>query len=402
MDFPAGEQLVASAPVLAPAQGFQFSLSSQPAPEPALVTEERVEGIRIIRYPPPEQQLTGFDAQLLYGHSIYQFLKKSFPLQPDLVVSSGAFGSTPFLAELCGCPVIHWCDYYYRKEDSYLHFRPEFPASDLDVFQARVYNAHVLLDLEACTAGCSPTEWQRGLLPRVYQPKVECIFDGIDGEFWRRRPVPRQIGAGPMIPAEVRIVTYVARGLEALRGFDIFMKVAKRIAEARRDVVFVVVGEEHFYHGPDLRYIQERSFFEHVLRQDHFDLDRFIFKGRIPSNQLVEILSLSDVHIYLSAPFVLSWSLFNALACGATVVASDTAPVREVIKHEQNGLLAGFFDVEGLAREALSVLDRPEDYRSLADAGANLIHEKYTLEKTLPKMVELYQRVLRASPPSSV
>jgi glycosyltransferase involved in cell wall biosynthesis len=154
-----------------------------------------------------------------------------------------------------------------------------------------------------------------------------------------------------------------------------------------------VVGSDNFYHGPDLNYIREPSFREHVLRQDAYDQSRFLFTGRIPSTQLVEILSLSDLHIYLTAPFVLSWSLFNALACGCTVLASDTTPVREVIRHEHNGLLADFFDVDGLTRHALRVLDAPAQFAPLAQAGVQTIDEKYSLAQTIPQLLDLYRRV---------
>src|SRR5437016_10307444 len=133
------------------------------------------------------------------------------------------------------------------------------------------------------------------------------------------------------------------------------MKVARRICEARSDVLFVVIGADRAYYGEDRRYIQENSFCQHVLARDQYDLSRFIFTGQILESQLVEILSLSDLHIYLTVPFVLSWSLFDALACGCTVLGSATAPVQEIIQHEQTGLLAEFDDVEGLTRQALSV-----------------------------------------------
>src|SRR5207248_1330631 len=118
------------------------------------------------------------------------------------------------------------------------------------------------------------------------------------------------------LPADRRIVTYVSYGLESLRGFDIFMKVAKRIGEARSDVIFVVVGADRVQYGDDLRFIQAPTFAQHVLSQDRYDLNRFLFTGQIAEPHLAELLSRSDVHIYLTMPFVLSWSLFDALACG--------------------------------------------------------------------------------------
>jgi glycosyltransferase involved in cell wall biosynthesis len=268
----------------------------------------------------------------------------------------------------------------------------------MDFLRARSQNASTLLNLQACTCGYSPTRWQRSIFPAEYQPRIATLFDGIDRQFWYRRTVPRRIGTRD-IPPDVRIVTYCSYGLEALRGFDIFMKVAKRICEIRQDVLFVVVGADRVQYGEDLRYIQAKTFVQHVLGQDRYDLSRFLFTGQILEEQLVQILSLSDLHIYLTMPFVLSWSIMDALACGCTVLGSDTAPVREMIQHEQNGLLADFADVEGLTRLALRVLDDPEQFRPLGQAGVQMIDQKYSLERTAPRLLDLLQRVHRGERP---
>jgi glycosyltransferase involved in cell wall biosynthesis len=390
-DFASGTQLgrVAAQP---PAQQY-FPLA--PAPQPPQPTDRLVEGIRVLEYEPVAQDTIGFDNQIVRGHTVFQLLRTHPEIKPDLVVGSSIYASSMYLPELYDCPVLNYFDYYYQRHDSYVDFRPEFPPSPFDVCRARAHNGLVLLDLRACAAGYSPTEWQRNLFPKEYRSKISTIFDGIDRSVWQRRSVPRQIGGRPPIPLQTRIVTYVARGLEAMRGFDIFMKVAKRICDLRRDVVFVVVGSENFYHGADLNYIKAKSFLEHVLQQDNYDLSRFIFAGRVPSVQLSEILSLSDLHFYLTAPFVLSWSLFNALACGCVVLGSNTAPVREVIQHEHNGILTDFFDVDGLTKYALRILDNPAQFRPLASAGIKLIEEKYALESTMPRMLELYRRTIK-------
>src|SRR5262249_21976016 len=153
--------------------------------------------------------------------------------------------------------------------------------------------------------------------------------------------------------------TYVSRGFESMRGFDIFMKAAKRIYQQYPDVVFIVVGSDRICYGGDEKHIRHRTFREHVRAQDEYDLSKFLFAGMVPPRALVDILSLSDLHIYLTVPFVLSWSLLNALACGCTVLASDTAPVREVIQDGSNGLLADFFDVDGLVDKGVAVLKDP-------------------------------------------
>ncbi len=189
----------------------------------------------------------------------------------------------------------------------------------------------------------------------------------------------------------MRIVTYVARGMESIRGFDIFMKVAKRLCDRRKDVLFVVVGEDRVAYGGDLemRY-RVKSFKDWVLAQDSYDLSRFVFTGLLPIPTLAGLLAVTDLHIYLTVPFVLSWSLMDALACGATVLASDTAPVREMIVHEKNGLLGPFFDLEGLTETANRVLNAPRDFKHLGQVGTALVTERYSLDVCLPQMLALY------------
>lgn len=206
------------------------------------------------------------------------------------------------------------------------------------------------------------------------------IFDGVDTSVWRRRSnVARRVG-GWTIGEDQRIVTYVSRGLEAIRGFDIFMKFAKRLAGLRHDTIFLVVGEDRVAYGGDLRFSEGKSFKQWVLEQDEYDLSRILFLGRLVAGELAELLSLTDLHVYLTAPFVLSWSLFDALACGAVVLASDTPPVREIIRHDENGLLVDFFDVDQMVETARQVLDRPADFRRLGRAGADLIRTQYNLD----------------------
>jgi glycosyltransferase involved in cell wall biosynthesis len=189
----------------------------------------------------------------------------------------------------------------------------------------------------------------------------------------------------------MHVVTYVSRGMESLRGFDIFMKMAKVLGDRRKDVTFVVVGQDRIVYGGDNDIIGRRTFKEWVLGQDQYDLSRFHFTGLLPAPELAELFAISDLHVYLSVPFVLSWSMMNALACGTTVLASDTAPVREMIQPGQNGLLVDFFDVEGIAAAASQVLDAPGDYKHLGQAGVDMTQSRYSLDVCLPQMLRLYQ-----------
>ena len=180
-----------------------------------------------------------------------------------------------------------------------------------------------------------------------------------------------------------------------MRGFDIFMRVAKRICVADPRVVFLVVGSDRVRYGGDLRRIEERSFKDHILEQDDYDLERILFLGTVSRRALVHIFSLSDLHIYLTVPFVLSWSLLNAMSCECTVLASDTAPVREVIQDGVNGLMCDFFDVDGMTARALDVLRNPDAHRTLGAAARATVCERYGCEVTLPRMVAFYEEIAK-------
>jgi glycosyltransferase involved in cell wall biosynthesis len=393
-NFPAQFGHVAAA--LAGRLGFQCTFVSELPPG-------HVEGIERIQY-----RLEGgataathfcsrtFENAIWHSHAVYKALVARPDVQPDLVVGHSGFLTTTFLRELYDCPFINYFEFYYHPHGSDLDFRPDQPTGPLHYLRARARNATFLLDLESCDAGYSPTHWQRDRLPACFRPRVRVLFDGLDTSVWRPQTgLPRRVGE-LVLPPGIRLVTYVARGFEAMRGFDIFMKVARRLCQARADVVFAVVGQDKVFYGGDLDHTGGKSFKEWVLAQDSYDLSRILFLGTLPPPDLAALLAVSDLHIYLSVPFVLSWSLLNALACGAVVLASDTAPVREVIAEGSTGLLAGFFDVDGLVARALQVLDRPADFKPLGAAGVELIRQRYSMEVCLPQHIRFYDEVTGA------
>jgi glycosyltransferase involved in cell wall biosynthesis len=256
----------------------------------------------------------------------------------------------------------------------------------------------VLLDLVNCRSGDSPTHYQKSLFPPELQHKIAVSFDGVETDLFRRRTdVPRRVGDRTISPS-TRIVTYVSRGFESMRGFDISMRTAKRIYQEFPDVVFLVVGSDRICYGGNEKHIRHKTFREHVLAQDDYDLARFHFTRTIAVRNLVDLLCLSDLHIYLAVPFVLSWSLLDALACGCTVLAWNTAPVREAVTDESNGLLADFFDVDGLARRAVAVRRDPAAYSQLGERGMALIHERYALDVTLPHLIGWAREQHRGEP----
>ena len=337
-----------------------------------------------------------FENAAWHSHAVYEALENRPDIKPDLVVAHVGFLSTVLLRELYDCPIVNYFEFFYRTRGADMDFRPDIPCPPINRLRARMRNANLLLDLDNCDIGYSPTRWQRSLLPRTYRDKIRVIFDGIDTRLWRPQPgAPRRVGERE-IPAGMKLVTYVSRGMESLRGFDIFMRAARLLCQRRQDVLFVVVGEDRVCYGGDLEFTGSKSFKEWVLARDDYDLSRFVFTGLMPTPVLAQLLAVTDLHIYLTVPFVLSWSMMDALASGATVLASDTAPVREMITHGKNGLLTDFFDIERLAESAAHVLDAPQDYRPLGQAAVEMIQERYSLDVCLPQMLALYEDAANA------
>ena len=193
----------------------------------------------------------------IYGHyldqcqTIHDTLKAMPHVRPDLVVAHGGRGAPSlFLREVLDCPIIIYCEYYFATSHRDISYRIDLPpAEPAPFFPARI-NAPTLATLVDCDAGYSATHWQKQSFPARFHPKIEVHFDGIDTELYRPGPAPRQIGERS-IPEGTKVVTFASRGLESIRGFDLFMKVARRICKARSDVIFVVAGGEEIHYGWD-------------------------------------------------------------------------------------------------------------------------------------------------------
>ena len=334
-----------------------------------------------------------FGMYLEQCQSVFNALRTRPDLQPDLVVAHGGRGApTLFLKDLLDCPIINYCEYYFATSHRDISYRIDLPPAEPAPFFPRCINAPTLASLVDCDAGYSATHWQKQSFPARFHSKIEVYFDGIDTELYRPGAAPRRIGE-VSLPQGTKVVTFVARGLESIRGFDLFMQVADRICRQRADVLFVVVGGEEIHYGWDKLHTGSPSFKQWVLSQGDHDLSRFLFPGRILPEHLADILRLSDLHIYLSAPFVVSWSLFNAMATGVPVLASDVPPVREVIEGGVNGLLEPLFDIDRLTATALQVLADPAGFFPLGIAARRTIEERYSIESCVPPIKGFFERV---------
>lgn len=340
-----------------------------------------------------------FENSVWHSMAIYEALTRHPGLNPDLIVGHSGFGSTLFLREKFKCPIINYFEYFYHSKESDMDFRPDFPSREMDHLRSRARNAMILLDLHNCARGYSPTRWQHSHMPPEYKDKVKVLFDGIDTKYWRPcKPENRQV-AGWMVPRGCRLVTYATRGMESMRGFDIFMNVAYRLCKERSDIVFAIAGEDRVCYGGDHRQTGGKSLKEYLVSIGNFDMSRFRFLGMLAPTELAKLFSLSDLHFYFTVPFILSWSVFNALACGTTILASDTAPVRELIQHEHSGLLVDFFDEDAFVDVALKVLKDPQAYRFLGANGRAVVDQQYSFEACLPKLAKFYQQVAEQGKP---
>jgi glycosyltransferase involved in cell wall biosynthesis len=361
-------------------------------------------GVRKILYKPrggatlANSVLTrNYENAVAHAVGVFEAMKACRDARPDLIVAHSGFGSSLFLPFLFDAPIINFFELFYRPSGQDLGYRPERPVGEGELLRTVTNNAMILLDAVNCDRGWTPTNYQRDFFPPELRPKIEVLFDGIDTRLYRRRDGARQrINAAFNVDPSHRLVTYAARGFEMIRGFDIFMKASDIICRNRPDVTFLAVGSDKVYYGGDLKYFKEDTFRHHVLNQGNYDLSRFRFPGFVPAETLADILSASDVHLYLTEPFVTSWSMLGAMACGAVVIASDQTCVREYIDPRRTGLLVDFFDHESLARQTLSVLSDPASHRSLGDAAAVVVAEKYSLEVSLPPLKRFFETTAAA------
>jgi len=275
---------------------------------------------------------------------------------PDVILAHPGWGETLYAKDVFpSARLVHFCEWYYQAEGADLGFDPEFPLSFDDRARIRTWNALHTLNLIACDAAVTPTHWQKSRHPEIFHPKIVVQHEGIDTEALGPDPhASIRLPSGQVLKAGDPVVTYVARNLEPYRGFHVFMRALEQIQKRHPTAHAVIVGADEVSYGAAPK--DAPNWREKMLREVSLDPLRTHFLGRIPRSQYLRVLQVSAAHVYLTYPFVLSWSLLEALAVGAPIVASSTAPVHEVIQHKRNGLLVNFFDFLGIAEMVLQQL----------------------------------------------
>jgi glycosyltransferase involved in cell wall biosynthesis len=361
-------------------------------------------GIRRIAYQPA---VTGhektpyffsryFEQEAASMHGVYNALHAG-GIDPDLLIGHVAFGNMGLLhVAYPDVPKIGFFELFYDPSGRYSDSRPEYRAPLPNRMRVPLRNALQFVELEYCTKGYSPTAFQKSTYPKAYQDKLSVLFDGIDTDFYSPGPVGGDSPLARTWPTDARLVTYVSRGLEAIRGFDIFMKVAHRVSQKRADVHFVVAGNPKTHYGSEMIGISEKTFKDYVLKQEPYDLSRFHFLEWIPETALVDLFRLSDCHFYWTVPFTLSWSLFQALSTGCAVLASDSLPVRDAITPDVNGWLAEPYDIDALTARMLEMLDVSPSVASLRENARQSMLERAGFSVCLPRLADFYLSELRS------
>ncbi len=307
---------------------------------------------------------------------------------PDLIIAHPGWGESLFLKEVWPhAKLALYCEYYYQVADGDVGFDPEFSRQELDMAcRLKLKNANFDLHLLQADAGLSPTHYQRSTFPEYFQHKISVIHDGIDTNRIKPNPQVSMRLNGMELTKNDEIITFVNRNLEPMRGYHIFMRALPNILKENPKARVIIVGGDDVSYGskPPAGTTWKQLFLNEVC--DQLDLSRIHFVGKLPYPDFIQLLQLSSVHVYLTYPFVLSWSLLEAMSAGCAIVASNTAPVREVIKHNETGLLVDFFDVNAITEQVSYLLKNPTEIKRLGDMARELILQQYDLEKVcLPK-----------------
>ncbi len=319
-------------------------------------------------------------------------------LNPDLIVSHHGWGESLFLKDVWPqAKLAIYCEFYYHPLGADVGFDPEFPVKDEgEVCRLRLKNLNNLLHFEAADAGISPTHWQASTFPEPFRSKITVVHDGIDTEAVAPNPaVSLTLNGNIKLTRADEVITFVNRNLEPYRGYHIFMRTLPELFKRRPQARVLIVGADDVSYGARPEEGKKwKDIFASEVRPQISDADwaRVHFLGHIPYQHFIPLLQLSTVHVYLTYPFVLSWSLLEAMSVGCAIVASDTQPLREAIRHDDTGRLVDFFDVPGLANEVCALLDDPAARQRLGANARAFAQATYDLKTVcLPRQLQWVQ-----------
>ncbi len=328
-----------------------------------------LEGVRKVTYsrpPPPPQALAPaareFESAAMRAQAGYQGAQqiKALGFKPDIIIGHHGWGEMLNLCDVFpGVPILGYFEFYYRVQNSDVNFDPEFLMDEPRFGAVRAKNTINLLAIALEQWGQTPTRWQYDTYPEWARGKLRIIEEGVNLEQCAPDPALRKktVTVGPLtVTPKQKLLTFVSRNLEPYRGFHTLMRALPKLLDERPDLVVSIVGGNEVSYGappPD-----GGSWKDVLLKEvgDRIDLSRVHFMGKVKYSDHLTLLKRSDAHVYLSYPFVASWSLREALACGCVLIGADSVTVTEFIKHEVNGLATPTLDAAKLTDNVLRVL----------------------------------------------
>lgn len=325
--------------------------------------------------------------------------------EPDIVIGHHGWGEMLNMRDVWPkVPMLGYLEFYYQPLGIDVGFDPEFPTGVDDFPRIRAKNAvnHIALNLDA--EGQSPTEWQISTYPEWARKRINLLWEGVDLDICKPNPkvrrAPLTLGGMTIEPSD-KLITYVSRDLEPYRGFPLMMRAIPHLLHARKDIKIVMIGGDGVSYGNAPA--QGGTWRDLMLKEIGvgFDPSRAVFPGRVPYDVYLSVMQRSDAHIYLTYPFVASWSLREALAIGCAIVGSDSQPVREFITHGENGLLASFFDPPALAKAAVELIEDSELNRRLRQNARRYAEARLSMVDYLKNYDALIERMTGMTLPVS-
>ena len=322
-------------------------------------------------------------------------LRESKNYVPDVIFGHSGWGETLFLKEVWPeAKLLIYAEFYYKGRGADVGFDPEFSKPNFDqVMIAQGRAGHLGQALLHSDAGLSPTQWQASTYPPALRQMIEVIHDGVNTSVMAPNLAARfTLPGGRVVKPGDEVLTFVNRNLEPYRGYHIFMRALPAVMAARPQAQVVIVGGDEVSYGAAPK--DQKGWKELILSEvrDRLDLSRVHFMGKVPYDQFTALMQVARAHAYLTYPFVLSWSMIEAMSAGAHVVGSRTAPVEEVITHGVNGTLVDFLDVPGWSATLTEALADPEKYRPLRKAARQTALDRYDQRILLPRMIEFVER----------
>lgn len=314
--------------------------------------------------------------------------------KPDVIYGYSGSGVTLFIKDIFpDVPLISFCEWFLNADGPEAAF-DEYLCDADDRIKIRCAYSGMLSDLCFCDSAVTSTHWQKRQFPEMFQRKINVIHEGIDtdtckpdfGAEFYIRDKHLVLGSGD------EVVTYGTRGMELYRGFPQFMEMVSKLQKKRPNVHVVVAGEDATFYGPPRC---GDTWKEIMLKKFDYDMNRLHFVGTLPFSEYIKLLQISSVHVYLTYPYILSWSVLNAMATGCCVVASDTPPVLEVMKDNINGLLVQFHDVEQLTQKVEHVLNHRDQMKRIRYNARQTVLEHFDIRNLLNRQVLLIDNVIK-------